>query len=224
MNRADLFQAIRPFAPDGRYTAAHVAAIDALADSFGLAAVSASGGNHLLKNPASFYASLKSSFGALSQPQVDGFGVLITAMQDWPLYDAAYGLATAWHETAFTMQPVKEAFWLDEAWRKKNLRYYPWYGRGYVQCTWQANYERADKELHLGGSLISNPDRMLEPKVAADTMVRGMVEGWFTGVKNSDFTIRDYVKRRRMINGTDKAAAIAEVAAKMEAALTAGGW
>jgi len=37
MNRTDLFTAIRPFAPDSRFSAGHVAAIDALADSFGLA-------------------------------------------------------------------------------------------------------------------------------------------------------------------------------------------
>ena len=34
----------------------------------------------------------------------------------------AYLLATAFWETARTMQPVVEAFWLSEAWRKKNLR------------------------------------------------------------------------------------------------------
>jgi len=36
MTRAELFAAIRPFAPNGRFTEDHVAAIDALAESFGL--------------------------------------------------------------------------------------------------------------------------------------------------------------------------------------------
>ena len=36
MNRAALFQAIRVFAPEGRFTADHVKTIDGLADSFGL--------------------------------------------------------------------------------------------------------------------------------------------------------------------------------------------
>ena len=36
MNRAALFQAIRAFAPEGRFTADHVKTIDGLADSFGL--------------------------------------------------------------------------------------------------------------------------------------------------------------------------------------------
>ncbi len=65
----------------------------------------------------------------------------------WPLAFTAYALATACHETAYTMQPVREAFWLSENWRRTHLRYYPFYGRGYVQLTWKANYERADREL-----------------------------------------------------------------------------
>ena len=35
---------------------------------------------------------------------------------------AAYILATAYWETARTMHPVVEAYWLSEEWRKKNLR------------------------------------------------------------------------------------------------------
>ena len=64
---------------------------------------------------------------------------------------AAYIMATAWWETAHTVEPVKEAYWVKnaEAWRKKNLRYYPWYGRGYVQLTWERNYIHAGKQLGL---------------------------------------------------------------------------
>lgn len=39
MTRTELFNAIRPFAPNGKFTDSHVKAIDALADSFSLAAV-----------------------------------------------------------------------------------------------------------------------------------------------------------------------------------------
>lgn len=42
MTRAALFQAIRPFAPNGRFTEDHVKAIDALADSFGMGNMAAS--------------------------------------------------------------------------------------------------------------------------------------------------------------------------------------
>lgn len=37
MSRRELFEAIRPFAPERRFSVAHVQAIDALADEFGLA-------------------------------------------------------------------------------------------------------------------------------------------------------------------------------------------
>lgn len=39
MTRTELFNAIRPFAPNGKFTDSHVKAIDALADSFGMSAV-----------------------------------------------------------------------------------------------------------------------------------------------------------------------------------------
>lgn len=181
-------------------------------------------GVHVLKNPEAFFVRIRQEFGSLEKPQVDGFNHLLKAMTQWGLYDTAYGLATAWWETNKTMQPVREAYWLSEDWRKKNLRYYPWYGRGYPQTTWEENYRRADNELGLGGSLLKNPDRMLEPEIAAATMVRGMEEGWFTGKKNSDYRGRDYVARRKMINGTDHNDDIAEVAEIMESALVSGGW
>jgi hypothetical protein len=48
----------------------------------------------------------------------------------------AYVLATTQWETAQTFKPVREAFWKDEEWRRVNLaRYYPYYGRGFVQLT-----------------------------------------------------------------------------------------
>jgi hypothetical protein len=43
-------------------------------------------------------------------------------------------------ETASQFAPVREAFWFDEEWRRTHLRYYPFFGRGYLQVTWEANY------------------------------------------------------------------------------------
>lgn len=183
--------------------------------------------SHALKDPAAFFAQVRTEFGALTTPQVEGFNVLLKHMAAWDVDDTAYGLATAWHETNATMQPVAEAYFLGknaEAWRKKNLRYWPWYGRGYPQTTWEPNYKRADDRLGLGGSLMKNPDRMLEPEVAAPTMVKGMEEGWFTGKKNSDYAPGEYVKRRAIINGTDEAQKVANYAYGFERALKAGGW
>jgi len=138
---------------------------------------------------------------------------------------AAYILATALWETNRTMQPVIEAYWLSEAWRAKNLRYYPWHGRGFVQLTWQRNYLRAGKALDV--DLIGNPDGALNPDIAARILVTGCVEGWFTGKKLSDYITvlrSDFTGARRIVNGTDKAAEIAAIARDYDMALKAAGY
>jgi predicted chitinase len=139
----------------------------------------------------------------------------------------AYLLATAYHETAHTMKPVAEGYWIKnaEAWRKKNLRYYPWYGRGFVQLTWEANYKKASQEL--GVDLINNKDLAMDPTVAAKIAVLGMVEGWFTGKKLSDYCTlgkSDFLNARRIINGMDAAAKIAGYAEQYDADLKKNGY
>jgi hypothetical protein len=139
----------------------------------------------------------------------------------------AYLLATSAWETAHTMKPVREAFWLTENWRKANLRYYPWYGRGFVQLTWETNYKRADTELGLNGALITNPELALDGEIAAKIAIKGMVEGWFTGKKLSNYiTLQksDFVGARRIINGTDRASEIATLARDYDTALTKDGY
>jgi putative chitinase len=193
-----------------------------------------------LSNGAAFFDAVRKSFGSLLQSQVDGFETLLQAMGEarWPLAWVAYGLATAWHETAARMEPVKEAFWLSEDWRKTHLRYYPEYGRGYVQLTWRGDdkephygYARADEELGLNGQLLANPDLALKPDIAAKVMVRGMEHGWFCTKRLADFLPMSgragfdaYRDARHIINGTDKAETIAKEAQQFEAALEAGGW
>lgn len=135
----------------------------------------------------------------------------------------AYVLATGYWETNRTMQPVEEAYYLGaraNAYRSR-LRYYPWHGRGFAQLTWERNYLRAGQQL--GIDLISNPDRAMEPDIAADVLVIGSRDGWFT-----ERALRHYITResvdfrgaRRVINGTDAAAQIAEIATDYLAALT----
>jgi len=141
--------------------------------------------------------------------------------------EVAYLLATSAWETNHTMKPVREAYWLSENWRKNNLRYFPWYGRGFVQLTWERNYKRADDELDLGGALVKNLDLAMDGEIAAKIAIKGMVEGWFTGKKLSDYiTLRksDFVGARRIINGTDRAAEIAQLAVAYDAALKAEGY
>ena len=125
----------------------------------------------------------KKLFARLRQDQVDGINAKIQSCQSarLPLSHAAYVLATSYHETAQRMLPVREGLAASDQWRRRNLRYYPWYGRGDVQLTWKANYEKADEELGLQGELVKNPDLALDKEVSAKVIVRGMSEGWFSG-------------------------------------------
>lgn len=167
-----------------------------------------------------FFDSVRAAFGSLSQSQVDGFTILLAAANGLSIPHIAYILATAWHETARTMQPIAEYG------KGKGKKYgkidgtgkAP-YGRGYVQLTWRDNYIKADQKLGLGGRLAADYDLAMNADVAAKIIVRGMVEGWFTGKKLADYT--DYSAMRRIVNGTDKAAAIAKYAVTFETALKA---
>lgn len=98
--------------------------------------------------------------------------------------DVARGvIGTVAIESASTFQPVIEAFWLPDSWRKANLRYYPFYGRGYLQITWEDNYRAAGEAL--GVDLVGHPDRALELQIAADVLA------WFwatKGVRSKDGT------------------------------------
>jgi peptidoglycan hydrolase-like protein with peptidoglycan-binding domain len=127
----------------------------------------------------------------------------------------AYVLATAQWETAHTFKPVKEAFWKSEEWRREHLRYFPYYGRGYVQLTWRSHYQTYGDIL--GMDLVRDPDLALDPNVALFVLVHGFKTGSFTGRKITDFitaTLTDFVKARRCINGMDKAQEIAALAEK----------
>lgn len=148
------------------------------------------------------------------------------------LQQAAYILATAWWETAQTMMPVREAYWKDEAWRKRNFRYYPYYGRGYIQLTWDYNYKKASDYFKV--DFVKNPDLVMDPEYALPILVVGMNEGWFTGKKLDDYIdnidendteeLREYKNARRIVNGTDKAETIAKLTLVFEKGLKEAGY
>jgi putative chitinase len=202
--------------------------------------------NKGISNPDAFFASVRDQFGGLEQDQVDGLNALLPAMAAWPVSFVAYALATAWHETAATMQPIHERG--GEAYLKRmydiqgarpekarelgnlspgdGVKYA---GRGYVQLTGKANYRKA--EAALGLPLVANPDLALKGDVAARILVWGMEGGAFTGKKLGHYlpTLvaagrEPFKQARRIINGLDKADAIAEHALKMQRALQEGGW
>jgi len=132
----------------------------------------------------------------------------------------AYVFATTFHETNATFLPIKEAYWLSEDWRKKNLRYYPYYGRGFVQITWKENYAKFSKQLNE--DFVKNPDLVMLPKYAFKILIDGFINGDFTGKKITDFIdgkVKDYKGARRCINGTDKAQLIASYALEFESIL-----
>lgn len=168
--------------------------------------------------------------GRLRQWQVDGLTVILDAWEAAGHTDPrwlAYILATVHHETGPRsreghFQPIQEAYWLSDAWRRRNLRYYPWHGRGYVQLTWRENYQRAESKL--GISFTDDPTLAMVPEHAAKILITGMVEGWFTSHKLSDhFTTSktDWRNARRIVNGTDKMALIARYAQSYHKAVLA---
>lgn len=176
-----------------------------------------------------FFDGFKEHFDSSLEPeQIKGIDFLLDSFAADPLWKdirhIAYALATVYHETAGSMEPVEEGYYLGRYGQarvksfQKSLRYYPYFGRGYVQLTWKTNYQRAAREF--GANLVNQPELALDPKTAFSVMTLGMFEGWFS--KGNSLTahihgaICDYKGARRIINGTDKAALIAGYAQQFE--------
>lgn len=174
-------------------------------------------------NRATFFAVLRRELRPkLSAAQVEGIEAILDATQGLPERHRAYILATAWHETASTMQPIAEyGNGKGRSYGKPGKYGQAQYGRGYVQLTWDRNYEKADQALGLGGALLKNFDLAMKPDIAARILVRGSVEGWFTGKKLGDYS--SFKDMRRVINGTDRDDLIAEYAEDFLAALAEAG-
>jgi len=178
-----------------------------------------------------FFSDIRQSIfkGRLGQNHVDGMELIIETFErlsagQWPVEWLAYILATAYHETAHTFKPVREYG------RGRGKRYgrpdpntgHVYYGRGFVQLTWKANYAgMGDK---LGVDLVNHPDKALAPDISALILIKGMVEGDFTGKALSHYIEpgrADFRNARRVVNGTDKAALIAGYAQEFLRALKA---
>jgi putative chitinase len=182
----------------------------------------------------------------LSPDEVSGCSAILAAMSGTALSWAAYALATAYKETAHTMQPISEYGGDSYFFR----RYDPqgqrpdiartlgntqlgdgarFKGRGFVQLTGRTNYAKASAKL--GVDLVGHPDLALGDDVAAKVMRRGMQEGWFTGKSFASYLPgagpadhAAFTQARRIINGQDCAGEIADYALKFQAALVAAGW
>jgi hypothetical protein len=194
---------------------------------------------------AAFYAVLRQRNSgvfstSLKAGQVQGLEVILDSGNGLPITHLAYLLATAYHETGATIQPIREAYGktdadavnrLERAWAKGQLKWVKtpywrydmegkaWFGRGYVQLTHKANYAKA--AALTGADLLGNPSLAMVPSIAAKILIHGSSRGMFTGRSLSDYLPGDYVGARKVINGTDKAALIAGYAVTFEAALRA---
>lgn len=196
----------------------------------------------LTKNKLDNISKLVYKGKALSSTQIDTLNLLSDSFKDHggnSDNQLAYIFATVYHEVGSALKPVREGFkssdkdaiaHVTKMFDKKQIKTNyalpgsngkSFYGRGYVQITWEDNYKKLGKAI--GVDLFNDPDKALEPKVAAEIAVYGMIKGVFTGKKLSDYITdskTDYVGARRIINGSDRAAMIAEYADNFKLALS----
>jgi len=153
--------------------------------------------------------------GKLTAQQVDGLTRILDEWDRRKLSDLrflAYMLATVYHETAHTMQPVRE---MGGERYLRSKKYYPWVGEGLVQVTWEANARKFGAK---------KPGDLLTWPIALVALFDGMLKGMFTGKKLADYftkTTSDWRNARRIINGTDRADLIAGYAKQFHADLVA---
>jgi putative chitinase len=182
-----------------------------------------------MTNKKSFYDYVRQGLfkNTLSAKQFEGIEAILIGCSKACVNDLrhiAYMLATVFHETAKTMQPIEEfgkGFKYDYG-KKLKMSRKPYttpnkiyYGRGLVQLTWYENYNGMSKILSL--PLLTNPELLLTMEVSVKVMIEGMTKGKskfgdFTGVSletyfNSKKT--DWVNARKIINGLDKSELIA---------------
>jgi predicted chitinase len=176
---------------------------------------------------ATFFSKVRLSLfnKAITQKQVDGLETILNEWDKRGLEDKrflAYILATTFHETAKTMQPIEEyskgkgrAYGVPD---KETGKIY--YGRGYVQITWIGNYRKFARLLNI--PLVEKPELALQKDIACQILFIGMLNGLFTGKKLSDYfdnDTTDWENARRIINGTDCKELIAGYAKKFYEAL-----
>ncbi len=141
----------------------------------------------------------------------------------------AYMLATVKWETAHTMQPIAE-YGKGRGYaygRPDPVTRQTYYGRGLVQLTWKRNYECMGRLL--GIDLVAKPELALDLGLATQILFEGMLRadsgvGDFTGMALEDCfndQTEDWVKARKIINGTDRDDEIADIGQQFYAALEA---
>lgn len=180
-------------------------------------------------NRKKFFDNYRNHYGRLSSALVKNIDDILTGIDEEPrMHDKrfiGYTFGTSKIESNETFAPVVEGYWI-----KKNrvdvlYNYYKkhnpgamttifpngrhgtaYYGRGrVVQLTHDFNYEHASHEVYGDDRLLNNPDLIItDPACDLAVTFRGMLEGWFTGKKLSDYfnaNRTDYYSARKIING-----------------------
>jgi predicted chitinase len=184
--------------------------------------------------------------GALKAPQVEGLTAILDKWEaESPRADdrwLAYMLGTAHHETGRTMQPVRETFatsdaqaisrlnaafragrlsWVRSAYWNPDAQGKSWLGRGFVQITHKANYQKLGSMI--GVDLTADQTRAMALDTALKIMFVGMKQGAFTGKKLGDFFSpgkEDWRNARRIINGIERADLVASYAKRYYASIS----
>ena len=185
-------------------------------------------------NHKTFYDAVRSPLfaGKIAEKQVAGMEAFFHEWERQQLTDLrwlAYMLATAYHETARTMQPIEEfgkGRRLDYG-KKLKMGRGPgrripyttpnklYYGRGHTQNTWYENYEKLTKAAKTQGfdwDFLNKPELLLEMEPSIWATFFGMQTGLYTGKTLLHFfndTTEDWRNARKIINGLDKADQIA---------------
>lgn len=169
---------------------------------------------------AAFYDTVRQDIfgGSLTRSQVEGLRRIGSTCEraGLPIEQAAYVLASVYHETGGRMQPVRETFadtddqairrlgnawtsgklpWVKTPYWRKDGNGRSWFGRGDIQLTHEDNYRKQQAKLsdhHLRATSVpyqvhDNPEVALYPQTSALIAVLGMRDGDFTGKKLSDY-------------------------------------
>lgn len=159
---------------------------------------------------------IEKALGKLTELQKNSIVAIVAAWArfgDGDTRKLAYILALSWHESRLSPIKEKKALPGTVVWDQYQVKYWDsgFYGRGFVQLTWQENYEKMSSVV--GVDLVKYPDKALEIDIAAQIIVYGMMNGSFTGRKLSDYINTkqaDYYNARRtvgaiMVAGKDTA-------------------